>query len=71
MIPQPFATEGNRSYSEFWVLTSDLWYLGYFTPTLAPEPSVEWVVGAGHSMVGITGSHMVLWALLRDLTVRL
>jgi hypothetical protein len=48
-----------------------MWYLGYFTPTLAPKPSVEWVVRADHSMVGRTGSHMVLWALSRDLMVRL
>jgi hypothetical protein len=42
-----------------------------FTPTVAPEPSVERVAGASHSTVGRTGSHMVLWALPRGSTVRL
>jgi hypothetical protein len=42
-----------------------------FTPTVAPEPSIEWVAGASHSTVGRTGSHMVLWALPRGSTVRL
>jgi hypothetical protein len=46
-------------------------YLGYITPTVAPEPSVERVAGAEHSMVGETGTHMVLWAILWDLAVRL
>jgi hypothetical protein len=66
MVSQPFATRGNRSYLEFWVVTGNPWYPGYFTPIVAPEPSLEWVVGAGHSMVGRTGSHKVLWALLWD-----
>jgi hypothetical protein len=30
------------------------------TPTVAPEPSVERVAGAGHSMVGRIGTHMLL-----------
>jgi hypothetical protein len=29
MVPQPFSTEGNRSYSEFWTITDDPWYMGY------------------------------------------
>jgi hypothetical protein len=44
---------------------------GVSTPTVAPEPSVERVAGASYSTVGGTGSHMVLWALPRDSTVRL
>jgi hypothetical protein len=45
--------------------------MGYIAPTVAPEPSVERVAGAGHSTVGGTGAHMVLWALLWELVVRL
>jgi hypothetical protein len=64
MVPQSFTAGGNRLYPEFYVITSDPWYPGYFTMTVAHEPSVERVVGAGHSMVGRIGSHMILWALL-------
>jgi hypothetical protein len=68
MVPQPFATIGNQSYLEFWALTNNL---RYFTLTVAPEPSVERVAGAGHSMVGRTSAHMVLWAHSWDSAVRL
>jgi hypothetical protein len=61
----------NQSYLDVSAVTSDPWYPGYNTPTVAPEPSVEWVVGASHSMVVRIGSHMVLWALLLDSVVRL
>jgi hypothetical protein len=61
MVRQPFATGGKQSYPGFWAVTDDPWY---FTPTVAPELSIEQVVGAGHSTVGRTGSHMVPWALL-------
>jgi hypothetical protein len=71
MVPQLFAAGGNRSYLEFWAVINGLWYLGYITPTVAPKPSVEWVVIDGHSTVGRAGTHMVLWALLRDLAARL
>jgi tetrahydromethanopterin S-methyltransferase subunit D len=43
----------------------------YNTQTVAHEPSVEVVAGVGHSMVGGIGTHMVLWALLRDSAMRL
>jgi hypothetical protein len=43
----------------------------YITPTVALEPSVEWVAGVGHSTVSETGTHMVLWALLQDSAMRL
>jgi hypothetical protein len=33
MIPQPFAAGGNRLYAEFWAITGDPQYPGYFTPT--------------------------------------
>jgi hypothetical protein len=33
MVPQPFDVRGNRSYLEFWVVTGDLRYAGYKTPT--------------------------------------
>jgi hypothetical protein len=68
MVPQSFATGGNWSYPKFLAITSDP---RYFAPTVALEPSVERVAGAGHSMVGRTGSHIVLWALPWDSIVRL
>jgi hypothetical protein len=71
MIPHPFAIGGNQSYLEFWDVTSGPWYLGYITPTVAPEPFVERVARAGHSTVGGIGTHMVLWALPWDSTMRL
>jgi hypothetical protein len=70
-VPQPFAAGGNRSYPKFWGITSGPWYSGYITPTVALEPSVERVAGAGHPMVGGTYTHMVLWALPLDSTERL
>jgi hypothetical protein len=36
MVPQPFVTGGNRSYLEFWTVTSDPRYLRYKTPTIFP-----------------------------------
>jgi hypothetical protein len=71
MISQLFATGRNQSYLEFWVITGGPRYLGYITPMVALEPSIERVAGAGHSTVGGTGTHMVLWALLWDSVVRL
>jgi hypothetical protein len=38
MVPQPFATRGNYPYLEFWAVTGGL---GYFTPIVALELSVE------------------------------
>jgi hypothetical protein len=52
MVPQPSASEGNRSDLEFWVVIGSPWYLGYRTLVVAPEASVERVAGASHSMVG-------------------
>jgi hypothetical protein len=66
VVPQPFAAGGNRSYLDFSVVTGDRRYLGYKTPIVAPEPSVEQVAGAGHSMGGIIGTHMMLWVPLRE-----
>jgi hypothetical protein len=68
MVPQPFTTEGNRLYPEFWAITDGLQYPGYITLIVAPEPFVERVAGAGHSMVDGTCTHMVLWELLWDST---
>jgi hypothetical protein len=65
MASEPFAARGNRLYLDIWVVTSGTGYLGYITPTVAPEPSVERVASVDHSMVGETGTHMVLWALPR------
>jgi hypothetical protein len=33
MVPQPFYTRGNQPYPEFWTITSDPQYQGYFTMT--------------------------------------
>jgi hypothetical protein len=41
MVPQPFAAGGNQSYREHWAVTGGLRYQGYFTPIVAPVPSVE------------------------------
>jgi hypothetical protein len=67
MVPPTFAAGGNRSYLEFWAVTGGLRYTVHITLTVAPEPSIEQVAGAGHSTVGETGTHMVLWALPQDL----
>jgi hypothetical protein len=71
MVPQPFTAGENWSYPEFWTVIGDPRYPGNFTPTADPEPSVEQVALAGHSKVGRTISHMVLWALPWDSAVRL
>jgi hypothetical protein len=47
------------------------WYLGYFTLTVAPEPSVEHVVKNVLLMGDIIGAYMLLQALLWDSVVRL
>jgi hypothetical protein len=44
---------------------------GVYYPDSSPEPSVEQVVRAGHSTVGGTGTHMVLWVVQWDSEVRL
>jgi hypothetical protein len=56
--------------SRFWAVIGDPWYPGYKTPTVAPEPSVEWVAGAVHSMGGRIGTHMLQWVPPRDSVVR-
>jgi hypothetical protein len=71
MVPQSFATGWNQSYPKFWAVTSGPRYPEYITPIVAPEPSVERVARGGHSTVGGTGTHMVLWALPQNLAVRL
>jgi hypothetical protein len=71
MVVEPFATVGNRSYPEFCVVPSDPRYPGYITPIVAPEPSIEQLARACHSMVGRTGTDMVLWALPHDSAMRL
>jgi hypothetical protein len=34
MVLQPFPAGENQSYLEFWAVTGDPWYLGYFTLTV-------------------------------------
>jgi hypothetical protein len=46
-----------------------LWYPRYKTLTVAPEPSVEWVVGAGRLMDGRIGTHMIPWGPPQDTEV--
>jgi hypothetical protein len=70
-FPSHLPLEGNQAYPEFLVVTGDPRYPGYLTPTVAPEPSIEWVVRAGHSTVGRIGTHMLLQALPWDSAVRL
>jgi hypothetical protein len=60
LVPQPFSDGRNWSYQDFLVITSDLRYPGYKTPTVAPEPSIEWVARAVHSMGGRIGTHMLV-----------
>jgi hypothetical protein len=67
MVTQPFAAGGNRSYLDLWVITGDPRYSGYKTPTVAPEPSVERVARAVHSIRGRIGTHMILRVSLWDL----
>jgi hypothetical protein len=66
MVPQSFAVGGNRSYPEFWAITGGPWYPGYITMTVAPEPYVEQVAGADHSMVGRTYGTVGTFAGLDD-----
>jgi hypothetical protein len=40
--------------------------MGCRTPTVAPEPSVEWVAGVIDSMGGIMVTHVSLLVPLRD-----
>jgi hypothetical protein len=51
-------------------MTGDAWYLGYKTPIVAPEPSVERVDGVLPKMGGRIGTHMILWVLSHDSEVR-
>jgi hypothetical protein len=50
MVPQPFAVDGNQLYLDFLPITGDPGYLGYNTPIIAPEPSVEQVARVVRSM---------------------
>jgi hypothetical protein len=52
LVPQSFAAGGNRLYLDFRAVTDDLRYLGYKTPTVAPEPFLKRVDEAIHSMGG-------------------
>jgi hypothetical protein len=60
IIPESFAAGENRSYPEFRVVTGGPRYPGYFTPTEAPEPSVEQAVKDVLSTGGRIGAYM-LW----------
>jgi hypothetical protein len=53
-------------YPDFWVVTDDLRYPGYKTPTAAPKSSVQWMAKAIHLTEGRICTHMLLWVLSRD-----
>jgi hypothetical protein len=53
-----------------WAVTDGLWYLGYSTLTVAPDPTIEWVTRAIHSVGGRSSTHRSLRVLTRDLVVR-
>jgi hypothetical protein len=65
MVLQPFDTSGSRSFPDFWIETGDPLYLGYKTPIVASEPSVEQMARVVYSMEGRIGTHMILWVLPR------
>jgi hypothetical protein len=71
MVSQQFIARGSRSYLECWAVTSGPLYPGYITLTVALNSSVERVAGAGHSMVGRTSTHVVLWPPPWDSVARL
>jgi hypothetical protein len=52
-------------------MTSSPQYSGYWTPTVVPEPSIEWVAGADHLTVGTIGTNMLLRVPPWDWVVRL
>jgi hypothetical protein len=56
-FPSRFAARGNWPYPDYWVVIGDPWYLGYRTPTVAPEPFVEQVAGANCWTYGRIGTH--------------
>jgi hypothetical protein len=58
VVPQPFASGGNRPYLDFWAVTCDPWYK---TLIVSPEPSVEPVAGASHSTGRRKDTCMMLW----------
>jgi hypothetical protein len=68
MDPQLFPARENRSYPEFWPYPVAHGTRGIY-PDSSPKPSVEQVAGVGHSTMGRTCSHMILWALPRDSVV--
>jgi hypothetical protein len=59
MVSESLAAGGNQSYPDLWVITGNPQYPGYKTPTVSPEPSVEWVARAVHSMGGTIGTLML------------
>jgi hypothetical protein len=59
MIPQSFAVGGKRPCPEFWAISNDPWYMGYFTLTVALEPSIEYAVKNIPSAGGGKGAHML------------
>jgi hypothetical protein len=67
IVPQSFVAGGNQSYLDFWVITGDL---RYKTTIVAPEPSIERVARAVHSIGGRIGTHVVLWVPQWELVVR-
>jgi hypothetical protein len=71
VVPQHLPLEGTGRIQNFCAVIVDPRYLGYKTPIVAPEPSVEWAVENILLMGGRIGNHMLLWALPQDLMMRL
>jgi hypothetical protein len=66
MVLEMLAAGGNRWYLELLDVIGVPRYLGYMTPIVAPEPSIEQVAGAIHSIGGRIGTHIIMRALLWD-----
>jgi hypothetical protein len=48
------------TYPGCWAITGDPWYVGYKSPTVALEPSIEWVARAGRLTDGKMGTHDIV-----------
>jgi hypothetical protein len=69
-FPSLLPLERTGLYPVFWVITGGLWYPGYKTQTVGPEPSVKRVAVVVHSTEGRIVTHMSLWVPPRDSVVR-
>jgi hypothetical protein len=70
MVPQLYATGGNRSYPGVLGRNQQPTVPRVNYPDSSPRALFERVARAGYSTMGGIGSHMVLWALSWDSAVR-